>query len=173
MSFCSTRPFLSKIEKKWITFQILTALCDARNCNFSHGDIKSENVLVTSWNWVYLTDFASYKPTYPPPDDVRALSAWKRVICRNTLVCRKSHWLRSSDRKSKTFNIKTGIYMIGTHLTGSPKRIRWELSCQIRCHENMMTDGVMGSRHNGNNNLIKIRIKRNMRKCLPTVSEVG
>lgn len=35
----------------------------------SHGDIKSENVLVTSWNWVYLTDFASYKPTYLPFDD--------------------------------------------------------------------------------------------------------
>lgn len=28
-----------------------------------------ENVLVTSWNWVYLTDFASFKPTYIPDDD--------------------------------------------------------------------------------------------------------
>lgn len=26
-------------------------------------------MLVTSWNWVYLTDFASYKPTYLPLDD--------------------------------------------------------------------------------------------------------
>jgi len=69
MSFCSTRPFLSTIEKKWIAFQILTALRDARNRKVSHGDIKSENVLVTSWNWVYLTDFASYKPTYLPLDD--------------------------------------------------------------------------------------------------------
>jgi serine/threonine protein kinase len=31
-----------------------------------HGDIKTENVLVTSWNWVYLADFAGYKPTYLP-----------------------------------------------------------------------------------------------------------
>jgi len=31
-----------------------------------HGDIKSENVMVTSWNWVLLTDFASFKPTYLP-----------------------------------------------------------------------------------------------------------
>lgn len=65
----STRPFLSAIEKKWIAFQILIALRDARNRKVSHGDIKSENVLVTSWNWVYLTDFASYKPTYLPLDD--------------------------------------------------------------------------------------------------------
>ncbi|KAF9023922.1 ARM repeat-containing protein [Hymenopellis radicata] len=65
----STRPFLSLIEKKWITFQLLTALRDARNRKVSHGDIKSENILVTSWNWVYLSDFASYKPTYLPLDD--------------------------------------------------------------------------------------------------------
>jgi phosphoinositide-3-kinase, regulatory subunit 4 len=65
----STRPFLSSIEKKWIAFQILNALRDARNRKISHGDIKSENILVTSWNWVYLSDFASYKPTYLPLDD--------------------------------------------------------------------------------------------------------
>lgn len=35
----------------------------------SHGDIKSENVLVTSWNYVYLTDFVSFKPTYLPLDN--------------------------------------------------------------------------------------------------------
>ncbi|KAF7292927.1 hypothetical protein MIND_01191800 [Mycena indigotica] len=65
----STRPFLSIIEKKWITFQLLNALRDARNRKVSHGDIKSENILVTSWNWVYLSDFASYKPTYLPLED--------------------------------------------------------------------------------------------------------
>lgn len=36
--------------------------------NFT-GDIKCENVLVTSWNWLYLADFASFKPTYIPYDD--------------------------------------------------------------------------------------------------------
>jgi phosphoinositide-3-kinase regulatory subunit 4 len=57
------------VEKKWIAFQLLNALRDARNRKISHGDIKSENILVTSWNWIYLTDFASYKPTYLPLDD--------------------------------------------------------------------------------------------------------
>ncbi|KAF9450029.1 ARM repeat-containing protein [Macrolepiota fuliginosa MF-IS2] len=65
----STRPFLTMVEKRWIAFQLLNALRDARNRKVSHGDIKSENILVTSWNWVYLTDFASYKPTYLPLDD--------------------------------------------------------------------------------------------------------
>ncbi len=34
-----------------------------------HGDIKIENVMVSSWNWVFLTDFASFKPTFLPEDN--------------------------------------------------------------------------------------------------------
>ena len=34
-----------------------------------HGDIKLENVMLTSWNWVLLTDFASFKPTYLPENN--------------------------------------------------------------------------------------------------------
>ena len=29
-----------------------------------HGDIKTENVMVTGWNWVLLTDIASFKPFF-------------------------------------------------------------------------------------------------------------
>ncbi|CUA77390.1 phosphoinositide-3-kinase, regulatory subunit 4, p150 [Rhizoctonia solani] len=42
---------------------------DAHARGAPHGDIKSENVLVTSYNWIYITDFASSKPTYLPEDD--------------------------------------------------------------------------------------------------------
>ncbi|XP_021741395.1 probable serine/threonine-protein kinase vps15 [Chenopodium quinoa] len=65
----STRPFLSLIEKKWLAFQLLCALKQSHEHDICHGDIKCENVLVTSWNWVYLADFASFKPTYIPDDD--------------------------------------------------------------------------------------------------------
>lgn len=80
----STRPFLTVIEKKWIAFQILYALRDARNRKVSHGDVKSENVLVTSWNWVYLSDFASYKPTYLPLDDPSDFSFYFDTSGRRT-----------------------------------------------------------------------------------------
>lgn len=65
----STRPFLSLVEKKWLAFQLLLAVKQCHDKGICHGDIKCENVLVTSWNWLYLADFASFKPTYIPYDD--------------------------------------------------------------------------------------------------------
>ncbi|RHZ10140.1 hypothetical protein DYB31_001080, partial [Aphanomyces astaci] len=64
-----TRPFLTDIEKKWIAFQLLKALEQCHSKGIFHGDIKQENVMVTSWNWIFLTDFAPFKPTYIPEDD--------------------------------------------------------------------------------------------------------
>lgn len=65
----STRPFLTTVEKKWITFQVLCALHQCHKQKICHGDIKLENILLTSWNWVLLSDFASFKPTYLPEDN--------------------------------------------------------------------------------------------------------
>ncbi|KAJ8948165.1 hypothetical protein NQ318_009257 [Aromia moschata] len=65
----STRPFLTNIEKRWITFQILYALHQCHKVGVCHGDIKLENITVTSWNWVLLVDFASFKPTFLPIDN--------------------------------------------------------------------------------------------------------
>ncbi|ESW24959.1 hypothetical protein PHAVU_004G175100 [Phaseolus vulgaris] len=65
----STRPFLSLVEKKWLAFQLLVAVNQCHENGVCHGDIKCENVLITSSNWLYLADFASFKPTYIPYDD--------------------------------------------------------------------------------------------------------
>jgi len=62
----STRPFLSAVEKKWIIYQLFQAVVQCHGVDVCHGDIKSENVMVTSWTWIMLTDFASFKPTYLP-----------------------------------------------------------------------------------------------------------
>uniref|UniRef100_A0A1B0CEG3 non-specific serine/threonine protein kinase n=1 Tax=Lutzomyia longipalpis TaxID=7200 RepID=A0A1B0CEG3_LUTLO len=65
----STRPFLTATEKKWITFQVLCALHQCHKQKICHGDIKLENILITSWNWILLADFASFKPTFLPEDN--------------------------------------------------------------------------------------------------------
>lgn len=64
-----THPYLSLTEKKWLTFQLLTALTQMHQVGVCHGDIKSENVMLTSWTWLFLTDIAFYKPTFLPADN--------------------------------------------------------------------------------------------------------
>lgn len=67
----SLRPFLAPIEKLWIVYQLLRVVellhHDLLVC---HGDIKTENILLTSANWLVLTDFAqNTKPVYLPDDN--------------------------------------------------------------------------------------------------------
>ena len=67
-------PYLETIEKKWITYQLLHAVNQAHGTKLMdgtpivHGDIKTENIMVTSWNWIFLTDFNPFKPDSLPFD---------------------------------------------------------------------------------------------------------
>ena len=65
----STPPFLTLVEKRWMAFQLLQALQQCDSAGVCHGDIKLENVMVTSWNWVFLCDLANFKPSILPQDD--------------------------------------------------------------------------------------------------------
>eukprot|EP00048_Salpingoeca_helianthica_P000441 m.41534 g.41534 ORF g.41534 m.41534 type:complete len:1232 (+) comp10516_c0_seq1:25-3720(+) len=70
----NTRPLLSGIEKRWIAFQLLDALKFCAGEGLCHGDIKMQNVLLTSWNWAMLADFATFKPALLPEDNPAAFS---------------------------------------------------------------------------------------------------
>lgn len=67
----SLRPFLAPIEKLWIVFQLLkTVELLHSHLHTVHGDIKTENLLVTGANWVVLTDFSQHtKPVFLPDDN--------------------------------------------------------------------------------------------------------
>ena len=68
------RPFLCPVEKLWIIFQMLKSLETCHSRGVVHGDLKTENFLLTSWNWVMLTDFACYKPVELLEDNPAAYS---------------------------------------------------------------------------------------------------
>ena len=81
----STRPFLTNLEKRWLAFQLLLAVEQCHKRGVCHGDIKLENILVSSWSWLTLTDFASFKPTFLPEDNPADFSYFfdtsRRWVC--------------------------------------------------------------------------------------------
>jgi phosphoinositide-3-kinase regulatory subunit 4 len=66
-----SRPFLTSIEKNWIAYQLLRAMQSLHDAGVSHGHLTTENVLLTSWNWVLVADVGCqhYKPVVLPDDD--------------------------------------------------------------------------------------------------------
>lgn len=104
----STRPFLTSIEKKWITFQVLCALHQCHKQKICHGDIKLENILITSWNWILLSDFASYKPTYLPEDNPADYSYFFDTSRRRTCYIAPERFVKSFTNDNKENNPLVG-----------------------------------------------------------------
>ena len=99
----STRPFLTSIEKKWLSFQLLQGMRNARLRNVPHGDLKSENILVTSSLVLYITDFAgSIKPTYLPLDDPDDFGVFFDTSSRRTCYLAPERFFTSDSKIAKS-----------------------------------------------------------------------
>ncbi|KAF2672203.1 phosphoinositide 3-kinase regulatory subunit 4 [Microthyrium microscopicum] len=112
----STRPFLEDIEKKWIAFQLLCAVRDCHARNIFHGDIKTENIMVTSWNWVYLGDFSSsFKPTYLPEDNPADFSFFFDTSGRRTCYIAPERFLNPGEESTgkSPINWAMDIFSVG------------------------------------------------------------
>ena len=94
----STRPFLTLIEMKWITFQLLTALSQIHAKSIYHGDIKTENILLTNWNLTFLADFSSFKPVYLPDDNPTNFSLFFDSSSRRSCYISPERFVSSSER---------------------------------------------------------------------------
>lgn len=65
----STRPFVVDAEKMWYMFLLFKALSQCETAGVCHGDLKSQNVLISSSNWLQITDFAPFKPCFLTHDN--------------------------------------------------------------------------------------------------------
>ncbi|XP_071037345.1 phosphoinositide 3-kinase regulatory subunit 4 isoform X3 [Parasteatoda tepidariorum] len=96
----STRPFLNSIEKRWIAFQLLQCLSECHKLGVYHGDIKLENVMVSSWNWLLLTDFASFKPTNLAEDNPADFSYFFDTSRRRTCYVAPERFIKTISSSS-------------------------------------------------------------------------
>ena len=115
MEPCSTRPFLEDIEKKWLSFQLLCAVRDCHTRGVHHGDVKTENVLVTSWNWLYLSDFSSsFKPTFLPEDNPADFSYYFDTSGRRTCYLAPERFLVAGEEpENKGVTWAMDIFSVG------------------------------------------------------------
>ncbi|KAF8363448.1 vps-15, partial [Pristionchus pacificus] len=97
----TTRPFVVPIERIWYTYQLLRALSQCHSVNVCHGDLKSQNVLLSSYGWLHITDFAFFKPTYLPEDDPSVFSYFFDTSRRQTCYIAPERILNPLDYKTK------------------------------------------------------------------------
>jgi serine/threonine protein kinase len=98
----STRPFLTHIEKRWVAYQLLKALEQSHSKGVCHGDLKTENILLTSWNWVYVTDFSPFKPTYLPEDNTSDFYYYFETANRPRCYIAPERFYSSAASRSRT-----------------------------------------------------------------------
>ena len=107
---------MEDIEKKWLSFQLLCAVRDCHSRNIYHGDIKTENCLVTSWSWLYLSDFSSsFKPTYLPEDNPADFSFFFDTSGRRTCYLAPERFLGAGDHgdNKDKLNWAMDIFSVG------------------------------------------------------------
>ncbi|KAK9314599.1 hypothetical protein V1524DRAFT_454543 [Lipomyces starkeyi] len=109
----SIRPFLENIEKRWIAFQLLSGLDKCHSYGVHHGDIKTENIVVTAWNWVYLTDFASFKPTFLPEDDPADFSFFFDTSLRRVCYVAPERFYGPGEKKTGSLTDAMDIFSLG------------------------------------------------------------
>ncbi|KAG5419725.1 VPS15 [Candida metapsilosis] len=103
----SLRPFLEPVEKLFITFQLLKTVCELHSLNVHHGDLRLENILVTSWNWVLITDFANLtKPTYIPEDNPNQFSFYFDSSGRRVCYIAPERFYNSQNSVKNVSNFK-------------------------------------------------------------------
>ena len=88
---------LSSNDKNWLIFQLLSGLEQIHSIEgLVHGDIKPDNILVTSYDWLYVADLTTYKPIVVMDDDLYRYNLYFGDLENNTrCYLAPERWLTS------------------------------------------------------------------------------
>ena len=67
---------VSEVEKKWVCLQLLQGLSQIHSKSKCHGDIKPNNILLSSKLSVFYSDISVYKPAYLPIEDLQSYNTF-------------------------------------------------------------------------------------------------
>jgi phosphoinositide-3-kinase, regulatory subunit 4 len=70
-------------------------------------------VLITTWNWAYLTDFACFKPTYLPEDNPADFSFFFDTSLRRVCYVAPERFLTAGEEKSGGVTDVMDIFSLG------------------------------------------------------------
>ena len=72
-----------------------------------HGDIKPENILVTSYDWLFIADIHPYKPVLIKDDDLRDYNKYFGDLDNNTrCYTAPERWRSPTDQFSKDVRLE-------------------------------------------------------------------
>lgn len=110
-------PNLNSIEKKWIAYQMLCAVKQIHQSEYCHGDIKPENFLITSWNWVFLSDMCEFfKPTYLKEGDLTSYKCYFTSSKKESCYMAPERFVKGQAPENGTFTKEMDIFSLGCTL---------------------------------------------------------
>lgn len=117
----STRPFLNELEKHWIIFQLLKCLEICHEHGVVHGDIKPENIMCTTSNWLVLTDFSPFKPVMLPDDDLTDFKYYFDAMARDRCYIAQERFFRHNVERWNKQTPEPPTSRTGKKTTGASK----------------------------------------------------
>uniref|UniRef100_A0A0G4IDN7 non-specific serine/threonine protein kinase n=1 Tax=Chromera velia CCMP2878 TaxID=1169474 RepID=A0A0G4IDN7_9ALVE len=106
-----TRPFLTDSQICWTIFQLVLALCQIHGMGQPHGDIRPENVLLSSTGHLFLSDLAAQKPVFLPEADPADYSLFFETESRRCYLAPErflAHGMTPSRRRAAAAKGSTG-----------------------------------------------------------------
>ena len=114
----STLPFLGHLDRVWIVYQMLQAGAQMEALGVCHGDIKVDNFVLTTANWVFLTDFVACKPVALPEDNPVDFSIFFNTSgSRTTCIAPERFTKEGAEAVPSELSHKMDVFALGCTIT--------------------------------------------------------